>query len=169
MDEVSFSGLVIILTLGSLVPQYLRCNSCKVSLMKTTAYIGIFWEVLTWHPSIFGCISVTAQQRSTHSALISALLPVSQAAEPGCWRCYLQLFLPPHSEGTLSQAGAGRWMSQELRGLSSFPALLVLFPCESPGFALSCFLTCDNAPDLFVEFSWLLGFCSKQSLCCRVA
>lgn len=132
MDEVSFSGLVIILTLGSLAPQYLRCNSCKVSLMKTTAYIGIFWEVLTWHPSIFGCISVTAQQRSTHSALISALLPVSQAAEPGCWRCYLQLFLPPDSEGTLSQAGAGRWMSQELRGLSSLPCPPCLVSLREP-------------------------------------
>lgn len=80
MDEVSFSGLVIILTLGSLALQYLRCNSCKVSLMKTTAHIGIFWEVLTWHPSIFGCISVS-QPSSVHP-LSSDFCPL--ACESGC-------------------------------------------------------------------------------------
>lgn len=88
MDEVSFSGLVIILTLGSLVPQYLRCNSCKVSLMKTTAYIGIFWKVLTLHPSIFGCIYMS-QPCSIH-LLSSDFCPL--ACESGC-RAWLSKML----------------------------------------------------------------------------
>lgn len=169
MDEVSFSGLVIILTLGSLVPQYLRCNSCKVSLMKTTAYIGIFWEVLTWHPSVFGCISVTAQQHSpTQLWFLPSCLRVrlqSQAAEDAICSSSFPLIPRAHFH---KQELEDEW-ARNSEGWAPFPALLVLFPCESPGFALSCFLTCDNAPDLFVEFSWLLGFCSKQSLCCRVA
>lgn len=122
MDEVSFSGLVIILALRSLVTQYLRCNSCKVSLMKTPTYIGIFWKVLMLHPSIFGCICVS--QPSSIHLLSCDFCPLARepgCKAPGCWRCCLQLLLSPGSEGTFSQTGAGRCMSQQLRGLSSLP------------------------------------------------
>lgn len=149
MDEVSFRGLVIIPTLRSLVPQYLRCNSCKVSLMKTTAYIGIFRKVLMLHPSIFGCIYVSQPSSAHLLSLISAPLPVSQAAEPGCGRCSLQIFLSLHSEGSFSQTGAGRWMSQELRGLSSLPCPPCLVSLQGPRLCPSLFLD-------FWQRTWLV-------------
>lgn len=128
MDEVSFSGLVIILTLQLLVPQYWTCNSCEVTLMKTTAYIGIFWEVLMLHPSILVAFMYHNPAVFTLSALISALLPMSQAAESlavedAVWSSSFPLVL----RAPFSQTAAGRWMSQEPEGWAPFPALRVSF------------------------------------------
>ena len=108
------------------------------------------------------CLYVTTQRSVCR--LSSDFYPLaceSCCREPSFRRCYLQFFLSPDSEGSFSQMRCKMNEPGIQRGeLLSLPSLSCFL--ASPGFALSCCLTCDNAPDLFVEFSWLLGLCSEQ-------
>lgn len=171
MDEVSFSGLVIILSLGSLVPQYVRCNSCKVSLMKTTAHIGIFWRVLMLHPSIFGCI-YASQPGSIH-LLSSDFCPL--ACESGCraWLMKMQsgslpfLWFCGHlftnkSCWKMNEPGSRRAVLPSLPSLSRFLARAQALPFLV-SWLVTVHLTCLlSSPGFF-------GLCSKQCLCCCAA